>query len=71
MKKFLLHPLFLILLVAAGCGTAYRDITPHASGWSAPSLSAPDQSGRMVNLKNATKGPWAIVFFYPEADTPG
>lgn len=29
------------------------------------------QDGGLVNLKAVTSGPWAVVFFYPKADTPG
>ena len=38
---------------------------------SAPDLSAPNQYGNMVSLREACRGPWAVIFFYPEADTPG
>ena len=37
----------------------------------APALSAPNHYGKMVSMKEATSGPWALVFFYPQADTPG
>jgi peroxiredoxin len=36
-----------------------------------PALAAPNQYGEMISLKEACSGPWAVVFFYPEADTPG
>lgn len=38
---------------------------------SIPEGEAPNQYGKMVSLKEACSGPWAVVFFYPEADTPG
>jgi peroxiredoxin len=41
------------------------------NGWRSPAVSAPDQFGQEVNMKTATSGPWAVVFFYPKADTPG
>ncbi len=34
-------------------------------------LAAPNQYGKMVSLKEACAGPWAVIFFYPQADTPG
>lgn len=43
----------------------------HQSGWQVPALFAPDQLGTSISLKSRTSGPWAIVFFYPKADTPG
>ncbi|MFP6878608.1 MAG: hypothetical protein VCA37_17420 [Roseibacillus sp.] len=36
-----------------------------------PDLAAPNQYGRFIDLREACSGPWAVVFFYPEADTPG
>ena len=41
------------------------------NGWRSPAVSAPDQFGQEVNMKTATSGPWAVVFFYPKANTPG
>lgn len=59
---------FAVLLTAC---TPYHDVDPHLTGWRSPAVSAPDQYGKQVSLKSATSGPWAIVFFYPQADTPG
>lgn len=36
-----------------------------------PDLAAPNQYGKFIDLREACSGPWAVVFFYPEADTPG
>ena len=36
-----------------------------------PNLAAPNQYGKFIDLTEACSGPWAVVFFYPEADTPG
>lgn len=69
-KNGLMFSLLLALLAVTSCVT-YKDVAPHTNGWRSPSLSAPAQTGQMVNLKRATSGPWAIVFFYPKADTPG
>lgn len=56
------------LLVACSSGEFVS--TPSAR--SLPSLSAPNQYGRMVALQEVAKrGPWTVLFFYPEADTPG
>jgi len=51
--------------------TSTKSSTPQAIGWSPPSLIAPNQDGQKVSLKERAGGPWAVVFFYPEADTPG
>jgi len=69
-KNGLILSLLLSLLAVTGCVT-YENVAPHANGWRSPSLAAPAQTGEMVNLQQATSGPWAIVFFYPKADTPG
>ena len=68
-QGFVLLLPFLALLFT-GC-TIYENVEPHPVGWRMPSLSAPDQYGREIALKQVTSGPWALVFFYPEADTPG
>ena len=36
-----------------------------------PALAAPNQYAKFIDLTEACSGPWAVVFFYPEADTPG
>lgn len=42
------------------------------SARSVPAFSAPNQYGEMVALQEVAKrGPWTVLFFYPEADTPG
>jgi peroxiredoxin Q/BCP len=44
---------------------------PLAVGAPAPEISAIDQDGKSVNLKDVyAKGP-TLVYFYPKADTPG
>lgn len=70
MKAIVYLSLFCFAIFMTAC-TVYKDVDPQAHGWRSPSLSAPDQFGRQVNLKQATSGPWAVVFFYPKADTPG
>lgn len=65
---FRLLPLWAILLAAC---TVFEDVEPHPVGWQSPSLWAPDQYGREISLDEMISGPWALVFFYPEADTPG
>lgn len=70
MKAFVWCPLFFLAVFFTAC-TVYEDVDPQQAGWRSPALSAPDQYGREVNLKSATSGPWAIIFFYPKADTPG
>lgn len=70
MKVSFCCSLFCFVALMAAC-TVYDDVDPHLNGWRSPSLSAPDQFGRQVDLKQATSGRWAVVFFYPKADTPG
>ncbi len=63
-----LAPLVALLccLLMACAGSTYLDPPKPI-----PPLSAPNQFGEMVSLQEACSGPWAVVFFYPEADTPG
>jgi len=70
MKNPLFSPLFLLAVLLTACAPV-STLEPHPYGWSPPSLSAARQDGKMVNIKSATSGPWAAVFFYPETDTPG
>jgi len=63
----LLGTLFTILI--SSC-SHHPKVEPRPAGWQAPRLTAPAQTGQMVDLKFALSGPWAAVFFYPVADTP-
>jgi len=58
------------IFLATSC-THRSTLVPPPSGWKSPALSAPHQHGKSVNLSQATATKWAVVFFYPEADTPG
>jgi thioredoxin-dependent peroxiredoxin len=45
-------------------------MTTLAAGDTAPDFALPDQSGRTVRLSDL-RGRRVLVYFYPEADTPG
>ena len=45
-------------------------MTKLAAGDAAPDFSLPDQSGRTIHLSDL-RGRRVLVYFYPEADTPG
>ena len=62
----------LLTAIAAFCGfTMIANAEPLAVGATAPELTAVDQDGKSVNLKDVyAKGP-TLVYFYPKADTPG
>lgn len=50
---------------------AFAQAEPLAVGAPAPEVSAVDQDGKTVNLKDVyAKGP-TLVYFYPKSDTPG
>lgn len=36
-----------------------------------PSLQVTDHTGATFNLRDKASAPYAAIFFYPEADTPG
>lgn len=42
-----------------------------ALGAPLPSIQAPDQDGKPVDLAAAGGVGWTLVYFYPQADTPG
>lgn len=70
MKRIVCFPLCFFAVLLTAC-TIYEDGDSHVKGWRSPSLSASDQFGRQVNIKEATSGPWAVAFFYPRANTSG
>lgn len=70
MKKLFVYSVLMMAVALTGC-VVYQNIEPQPLGWTSPSLSAQRQDGKVINMKSATSGPWAAVFFYPEADTPG
>ena len=47
-----------------------QPMTTLAAGDTAPDFALPDQSGRTVRLSDL-RGRGVLVYFYPEADTPG
>lgn len=55
------------LTVAAGTALAAELVV----GSVAPAASALDQNGQKVNLADAYKSGYTLVYFYPKADTPG
>lgn len=63
------------LLTVAACSSTgrYLSTRPQAApDRQIPSILAYDQYGKTVNLREATSSsPWTLVFFYPEANTPG
>ena len=42
-----------------------------AIGAPVPQVSGPNQDGEIIDINEACSGEWAVVFFYPRADTPG
>ena len=74
MKHLCSSLLFVLALLLAAC--IHTPDTPslavsHQQGWPLPALSAADQNGNNYSLTQAGSSEWTIVFFYPEADTPG
>ena len=56
--------------LGALCGCAA--VSPvKQSGMEVPAVSALNQHGKRVDLAAKCSGEWGVVFFYPEADTPG
>ena len=56
-------------LLLAGCTSTGTYV--QTSGVAPPSVQIPNQYGQPVDLRQATSGPWTVVFFYPKANTPG
>jgi|GEM_PF-3437092 len=60
--------LVLLAILFSSCATR-EEVEPRPLGWVTPKLTAAAQTGQLVDLKYALRGPWAAVFFYPVADT--
>ena len=67
--KTVISPLLVVSLVASCATSDPRAQT--AIGAPVPKVSGPNQDGEMVDIHEACSGEWAVVFFYPRADTPG
>ena len=70
MKLLLLAPLTALLLLSS-CAVNTGKFVPQAKRSRLPDLTEPDQFNRMVSLRNYAVENYLLVFFYPEADTPG
>lgn len=56
--------------LASSCATSHPRAQT-AIGAPVPDVRGINQDGKTVNMKEACSGEWAVVFFYPRADTPG
>ncbi|MDP0492223.1 MAG: hypothetical protein Q7Q71_14330 [Verrucomicrobiota bacterium JB023] len=62
----------LVTLFLSSCVTDTGTFIAKESQGFIPALSAPDQFGRQIALRQqAAANDYLLVFFYPEADTPG
>jgi peroxiredoxin Q/BCP len=68
-----MKPLQLLAAVVApiGLAIAANAAEPLAVGAALPAATAKDQDGKEVKLAEAGAEGWALVYFYPKADTPG
>ncbi len=60
----------LVATLATSCATS-DPRAQTAIGAPVPQVSGPDQNGEVIDIREACSGEWAVVFFYPRADTPG
>ena len=60
----------LTVALASSCATS-EPRAQTAVGAPVPQVSGLNQDGEVVDIKDACSGEWAVVFFYPRADTPG
>lgn len=68
MKKLLLLLSFLLL---ASCAVNTGKFVPVAKQSRLPDLYERDQFNRLVSLRDYGAQDYLLIFFYPEADTPG
>lgn len=60
----------LVTVLASSCATS-DPRAQTAVGAPVPQASGVNQDGELIDIKDACSGEWAVVFFYPRADTPG
>lgn len=66
-----MNPLKALAAVAAPFGIALSSAAPIENGAALPAVTAKDQDGKDVELAKTAGEGWALVYFYPKADTPG
>lgn len=66
-----MNPLRALAAVAAPFGIAISSAAPIETGAALPAVTAKDQDGKEVKLAETAASGWALVYFYPKADTPG
>jgi thioredoxin-dependent peroxiredoxin len=62
---------FLLSLSALFLGSRYAYAEPLELGSAVPALKTTDQTGKKVDLGKELSEGFALVYFYPKADTPG
>lgn len=70
MKAFLLLP-FTALLLLSSCAINTGQFVPLEQQSRLPDVTEFDQYGREIALRSYGGQDYFLVFFYPEADTPG
>lgn len=60
----------LVAVLVSSCATS-KPRAQTAIGAPVPQVSGLNQDGEVIDLHEACSGEWAVVFFYPRADTPG
>lgn len=68
MKKLLC---LLPLILLASCAVNTGKFVPLAQQSQLPDLYERDQFNRLVSLRDYGAQDYLLIFFYPEADTPG
>jgi peroxiredoxin Q/BCP len=72
-----MKPLFASLILLAGLAVAVKAVSNQRTngklniGDALPSVAAEDQDGNLVQLNDAGRSGYTLVYFYPKAMTPG
>jgi len=68
-----MKPLQILAAVVApiGLAIAAQAAEPIEVGTALPTVTAKDQDGKDIELAKSGAEGWALVYFYPKADTPG
>ena len=61
----------LMATLLSSCGTTSYQAASKKPGVRVPAVSAYNQFAQLRDVRERASGEWGVVFFYPEADTPG
>ena len=69
--KFPFALLLIPFIVLSSCSTNTGQFVAEGTQLRIPNLTERDQNNHLISLRDYSRKDYLLVFFYPEADTPG